>query len=133
MSIRVLRNSFLLAPENHQSPCQLTGCLMSHGETTAQPHAVCPMADRSRGTLLVQFGRTQVDLFGSTQSVGQLSLLSYSNLQAYSGEIFGRVEHQSGFFIKGFGGGASSQVETSVMKISSRLRSRIPARTTNQA
>jgi hypothetical protein len=50
-------------------------------------------------------GRTQVDLFGATQSVGQLSRLSYSNLQAHSGEIFGRVEHQSGFFIKGFAGG----------------------------
>ena len=36
-----------------------------------------------------------------------LSRLTYSNLQAHSGEVFGRAEHLSGFFIKGFAGGGA--------------------------
>jgi hypothetical protein len=53
-------------------------------------------------------GRTQIDFFGVPGIVtGQCSRLTYSNLQAQSAEIFGRVEHQSGFFIKGFAGGGA--------------------------
>ena len=33
-----------------------------------------------------------------------LSRLTYTNLQRDSGEAFGRLEHLSGFFIKGFAG-----------------------------
>ena len=36
-----------------------------------------------------------------------LSRLTYTNLQAHSGEAFGRLEHLSGFFIKGFAGGGA--------------------------
>ncbi len=52
-------------------------------------------------------GRTQLDLFGFSQSDGLLSRLSYTNLQAHSGELFGRAEHLSGFFVKGFAGGGA--------------------------
>ena len=39
--------------------------------------------------------------------VGLISRLTYSDLQAHSGEVFGRAEHLSGFFIKGFVGGGA--------------------------
>jgi Omptin family len=49
-------------------------------------------------------GRTQFDLYDTTGTVA-LSRLTYTDLQAHSGEGFGRVEHLSGFFIKGYAGG----------------------------
>ncbi len=55
-------------------------------------------------------GRTQLDLYGitgSTSSSTLLSRLTYTGLQAHSGEVFGRVEHLSGFFVKGFAGGGA--------------------------
>jgi hypothetical protein len=54
-------------------------------------------------------GRTQSDLFGPI-GFGPIlvSSLTWTGLQAQSGEIFGRVDHLiSGFFIKGFAGGGA--------------------------
>ena len=52
-------------------------------------------------------GQTRLQLFGGFPS-GQLnSQLTYSNLTANAGEIFGRVEHISGFFLKGYLGGTA--------------------------
>jgi hypothetical protein len=52
-------------------------------------------------------GQTRLQLFGGFPS-GQLnSQLTYSNLTANAGEIFGRVEHLSGFFVKGYLGGTA--------------------------
>jgi omptin family protein len=51
-------------------------------------------------------GRNQTDLFGRIGGPPIfVSRLTWTGLQAQSGELFGRVEHQSGFFIKGFAGG----------------------------
>ena len=53
-------------------------------------------------------GRTEKDLFGFPGGPPIfLSRLTYTNLQAHSGEAFGRSEHLSGFFIKGFAGGGA--------------------------
>jgi hypothetical protein len=52
-------------------------------------------------------GRTQVNLFGVSGDPRLVSRLTYSNLQAQSGEVFGRLEHRSGFFVKGFAGGGA--------------------------
>ena len=52
-------------------------------------------------------GRTQKDLFGFAQSDGLLSRLTYTGLNAHTGEVFGRVEHVTGFLFKGFAGGGA--------------------------
>jgi hypothetical protein len=53
-------------------------------------------------------GQTQLDIYGGGVFSGlHLSRLTYTNLDAHSGEFFGRVEHLSGFFIKGFAGGGA--------------------------
>ena len=53
-------------------------------------------------------GRTEKNLFGFPGGPPIfLSRLTYTNLQAHSGEAFGRLEHLSGFFIKGFAGGGA--------------------------
>lgn len=51
-------------------------------------------------------GRTQFDLYDPTGTVA-LSRLTYTGLQAQSGEAFGRLEHLTGFFIKGYAGGGA--------------------------
>jgi hypothetical protein len=53
---------------------------------------------------------TQLDLYGITGTTSQaasVSRLTWTNLQASSGEAFGRIEHLSGLFIKGFAGGGA--------------------------
>jgi hypothetical protein len=52
-------------------------------------------------------GRTRKELFGDPPgSVTQLnSRLTYTGLSMHAGEVFGRVEHATGFFLKGFVGG----------------------------
>jgi hypothetical protein len=53
-------------------------------------------------------GRTQFDLYAPVFLSGvQVSRLTYTGLQAHSGEAFGRVEHLTGFFIKGYAGGGA--------------------------
>jgi hypothetical protein len=53
-------------------------------------------------------GWTQLDLYGITGVDDRLlSRLTWSDLQAHSGEAFGRIEHLSGFFLKGFAGGGA--------------------------
>jgi hypothetical protein len=49
-------------------------------------------------------GRTKYDLFIPDGSA-QISRLTYNNLLAHSGELFGRFDHITGFFIKGYVGG----------------------------
>jgi hypothetical protein len=51
-------------------------------------------------------GRSELDLFDVSGTL-PVSRLTYTGLQAHSGEAFGRVEHLSGFFIKGYGGGGA--------------------------
>ena len=48
------------------------------------------------------WGKAQKDLYGFNQDL--VSRLTYGDLRGHSGELFGRVDHTSGFFVKGFGG-----------------------------
>lgn len=61
------------------------------------------------GRYFLSTGRTRINLFGITGVDGNLLLsrLTWSNLESHSGEAFARVEHLSGFFIKGFVGGGT--------------------------
>ncbi|HKH20896.1 MAG TPA: hypothetical protein VKB53_08435 [Gammaproteobacteria bacterium] len=57
-------------------------------------------------------GRTQKDLYGLLENSDVSpkflnSRLTYTGLTGHSGEIFGRVEHATGFFLKGYAGGGS--------------------------
>jgi len=49
-------------------------------------------------------GKTQIDLYGIAPSSDQVSRLTYSKLHSHAGEVFGRVEHVTGVFVKGFVG-----------------------------
>ena len=71
------------------------------------PRPIAQWESEIGGRYWYSSGRTQLDLFGATQANGLLSRLTYSDLQAHSGEVFGRAEHLSGFFIKGFVGGGA--------------------------
>ena len=58
------------------------------------------------GRYFFSSGRTKLDLFGFPPD-HLVSRLTYSGLSAHSAELFGRVEHATGYFIKGYiGGGA---------------------------
>jgi hypothetical protein len=53
----------------------------------------------------VTTGTTKKDLFGDLFGTNLLvSRLTYRDLLAFSGEIFGRLDHASGMFLKGYGG-----------------------------
>ena len=71
------------------------------------PRPIAQWESEIGGRYWYSSGRTQLDLFGATQANGLISRLTYSDLQAHSGEVFGRAEHLSGFFIKGFVGGGA--------------------------
>ena len=72
------------------------------------PRPIAQWESEIGGRYWYSVGRTQKDVFGSTSGPPIfLSRLTYTNLQAHSGEVFGRVEHLSGFFVKGFGGGGA--------------------------
>jgi hypothetical protein len=58
------------------------------------------------GRYWLGFGRNQLDLYDTTGSI-LLSRLTYTGLQSNAGEAFGRVDHISGFFVKGFAGGGA--------------------------
>jgi hypothetical protein len=47
-------------------------------------------------------GQTRLQLFGPVPSAQLVSQLTYSNLTTNAGELFGRIEHLSGFFLKGY-------------------------------
>ena len=49
-------------------------------------------------------GTTQLDLYGTAPSRFLVSRLTYDGLHAHAGEIFGRVEHVTGWFVKGYAG-----------------------------
>lgn len=49
-------------------------------------------------------GKTQKDLYGSGRG-DLVSRLTYDDLSGHSGEIYGRLDHSSGFFLKGYAGG----------------------------
>jgi hypothetical protein len=54
-------------------------------------------------------GKTKINLYDAPPGNVLVSRLTYSNLTAHSGEVFGKVEHLSGLFFKGYvGGGAVS-------------------------
>jgi hypothetical protein len=71
------------------------------------PQPIAQWESEIGGRYWYSSGRTQLNLFGATQAEGLVSRLTYSDLQAHSGEVFGRAEHLSGFFIKGFVGGGA--------------------------
>ncbi len=50
------------------------------------------------------WGKTQKDLFGSGRD-DLVSRLTYDDLSGHSGEAYGRLDHSSGFFLKGYAGG----------------------------
>lgn len=52
-------------------------------------------------------GQTRIQLFNVPVPSQLVSQLTYSNLTANAGEIFGRVEHLSGFFLKGYLGASA--------------------------
>jgi len=80
---------------------------------TWRPPPVPPIAQWESefgGRYWFSSGRTKLDLYGITGTTSASTLLSrltYTGLQAHSGEVFGRVEHLSGFFVKGFAGGGA--------------------------
>lgn len=49
-------------------------------------------------------GKSYKDLFDTTGALA-ISKLTYDDLKAHSGEIFMRIDHKSGFFLKGYLGG----------------------------
>src|SRR2546421_8259257 len=54
-------------------------------------------------------GKTKINLYNQPPGDILVSRLTWSNLTAHSGELFGKVEHLSGVFVKGYiGGGAVS-------------------------
>jgi hypothetical protein len=60
------------------------------------------------GRYFASSGRFQFDLFGfppGTTNNILVSRLTYRNLLAHSGEVFGRVDHATGLFIKAYAGG----------------------------
>jgi hypothetical protein len=59
------------------------------------------------GRYFFSSGQSRLQLYGAVPSNLQMSRLTYSGLTANAGEIYGRVEHLSGFFLKGYLGGAS--------------------------
>ena len=59
------------------------------------------------GRYFFSSGQTKIQLFGLAPSNQLVSQLTFSNLTANAGEIFGRVEHLSGFFLKGYFGGSA--------------------------
>jgi hypothetical protein len=71
-----------------------------------RPQPIAQWESEIGGRYWYSSGRTQIDFFNVADAPSAiLSRLTYSNLQAHSGEVFGRAEHLSGFFIKGYGGG----------------------------
>jgi outer membrane protease len=66
------------------------------------PRPIAQWESEIGGRYWYSVGRTQKDVFGGSGIF--LSRLTYTNLQAHTGEVYGRLEHLSGFFIKGFGG-----------------------------
>jgi hypothetical protein len=48
-------------------------------------------------------GKTQWDLFGIPPAV-QVSRLTFSGLTGHAGELYGRLDHSSGLFVKGYAG-----------------------------
>lgn len=50
------------------------------------------------------WGKTQKDLYGASRS-DLVSRLTYDDLSGHSGEVYGRLDHSSGFFLKGYLGG----------------------------
>jgi opacity protein-like surface antigen len=59
-----------------------------------------------------------------------VSRLTFSNLNTLSGEVFGRVDHASGFFVKGYlGAGAigSGKLNERTFQASTTIRTRVPA------
>ena len=72
------------------------------------PRPIAQWESEIGGRYWYSVGRTEKNLFGFPGGPPIfLSRLTYTNLQAHSGEAFGRLEHLSGFFIKGFGGGGA--------------------------
>jgi hypothetical protein len=70
------------------------------------PRPIAQWESEIGGRYWYSVGRTEKNLFGFPGGPPIfLSRLTYTNLQAHSGEAFGRLEHLSGFFIKGFAGG----------------------------
>lgn len=49
------------------------------------------------------WGKTQKDLYGATRDM-LVSRLTYDDLSGHSGEIYGRLDHSFGFFVKGYAG-----------------------------
>lgn len=52
-------------------------------------------------------GKTKLNLYNAPPGNILVSRLTFSNLIAHSGELFGKVEHLSGFFVKGYVGGGA--------------------------
>jgi outer membrane protease len=72
------------------------------------PRPIAQWESEIGGRYWYSVGRTEKNLFDFPGGPPIfLSRLTYTNLQAHSGEAFGRLEHLSGFFIKGFAGGGS--------------------------
>jgi hypothetical protein len=59
------------------------------------------------GRYFLATGKTQYNLYGAPAGINsdQVSRLTYDSLTSHSGELFGRVDHATGFFAKGFIGG----------------------------
>jgi hypothetical protein len=101
----------------------LAGCVAS---STASSNF--PMEERHRRAILVSSTRTQLDLHGISGTIGSDFLgsrVTYLNLDVHSGEGAARLEHLSGFFIKGLAGGLSSMNRCRTAAYGTAARSRI--------
>jgi len=72
--------------------------------TIVSPKPVQQWEAEVGGRYFLGSGQTRLQLFGLAPSSLLVSQLTYSNLTTNAGEIFGRVEHLSGFFLKGYVG-----------------------------
>ena len=98
----------LPAKTSRMIPSTLGAIRIASATSAFGPPPIAQWESEIGGRYWYSVGRTEKDLFGFPGGPPIfLSRLTYTNLQAHSGEAFGRVEHLSGFFIKGFVGGGA--------------------------
>jgi outer membrane protease len=71
------------------------------------PQPIAQWESEIGGRYWYSTGRTKIDLFNTPAFPAQVSRLTWTGLQAHSGEGFARLEHLTGFFIKGYAGGGA--------------------------
>ena len=112
VAVAAFATSFAIASDMPARPDRLPDYYSDDGQPGWRPAPVfippprrLPMWESEiGGRYWFTSGRTQIDLYGFAPSTDQVSRLTYDKLHAHVGEIFGRVEHVTGVFVKGFVG-----------------------------